>query len=109
MKIRKNKANKIKKHKSSDKLKKEVEDSKKKFEKIREIEREIKNYFNLNGLDILNRELYDQSATMIQATFRAYFSRKKLYEELNLYINIKNVIDILKDIFKPCKKDSKFI
>ena len=103
MKIRKNKANKIKKHKSSDKLKKEVEDSKKKFEKIREIEREIKNYFNLNGLDILNRELYDQSATMIQATFRAYFSRKKLYEELNLYINIKNAIDILKDIFKTRK------
>ena len=103
MKKRKNKANKIKKHKSSDKLKKEVEDSKKKFEKIREIEREIKNYFNLNGLDILNRELYDQSATMIQATFRAYFSRKKLYDELNLYINIKNAIDILKDIFKPRK------
>ena len=102
VKKRKTKA-KAKKYKSSDKLKKEVEDSKKKFEKIREIEREIKNYFNLNGLDILNRELYDQSATMIQATFRAYFSRKKLYDELNLYINIKNAIDILKDIFKPRK------
>ena len=58
VKKRKTKAN-AKKYKSSDKLKKEVEDSKKKFEKIREIEREIKNYFNLNGLDILNRELYD--------------------------------------------------
>ena len=103
MKKRKKNANKIKKHKSSDKLKKEVEDRKKKFEKIREIEREIKNYFNLNGLDILNRELYDQSATMIQATFRAYFSRKKLYDELNLYINIKNAIDILKNIFKQRK------
>ena len=100
----KKRKNKGKKYKSSDKLKKEIEDSKKKFEKIREIEREIKNYFNLNGIDILNRELYDQSATMIQATFRSYFCRKKLYDELNLYINIKNAIDILKEIFQPKKK-----
>ena len=100
----KKRKNKGKKYKSSDKLKKEIEVSKKKFEKIREIEREIKNYFNLNGINILNRELYDQSATMIQATFRAYFSRKKLYDELNLYINIKNAIDILKEIFQQKKK-----
>jgi len=99
LKNRKNKKNK----KCEDKLKKEIEDSKRKFEKIREIEREIKNYFNLNGLDILNRELYDQSATMIQATFRAYFFRKNLYEKLNLYINIKSGIDILRDIFIPKK------
>ena len=99
LKNRKNKKNK----KYEDKLKKEIEDSKRKFEKIREIEREIKNYFNLNGLDILNRELYDQSATMIQATFRAYFFRKNLYEKLNLYINIKSGIDILRDIFIPKK------
>ena len=95
---------KLKKKKiKDDKLKKEIEDSKKKFEKIREIEREIKNYFNLNGLDILNRELYDQSATMIQATFRAYLLRIKLYEKLNLYIDIKNATDILKNIFLPRK------
>ena len=94
---------KDKKYNKGDKLKKEIEDSKKKFEKIREIEREIKNYFNLNGLDILNRELYDQSATMIQATFRAYLLRIKLYEKLNLYIDIKNATDILKNIFLPRK------
>ena len=94
---------KDKKYNKGDKLKKEIEDSKKKFEKIREIEREIKNYFNLNGLDILNRELYDQSATMIQATFRAYLLRIKLYEKLNLYIDIKNATDILKNIFVPRK------
>ena len=94
---------KEKKYNKGDKLKKEIEDSKKKFEKIREIEREIKNYFNLNGLDILNRELYDQSATMIQATFRAYLLRIKLYEKLNLYIDIKNATDILKNIFVPRK------
>ena len=90
---------KEKKYNKGDKLKKEIEDSKKKFEKIREIEREIKNYFNLNGLDIVNRELYDQSATMIQATFRAYLLRLQLYEKLNLYIDIKNAIDIIKNLF----------
>ena len=94
---------KDKKYIKGDKLKKEIEDSKKKFEKIREIEREIKNYFNLNGLDLINRELYDQSATMIQATFRAYLLRIKLYEKLNLYIDIKSAIDILKNIFLPRK------
>ena len=94
---------KEKKYNKGDKLKKEIEDSKKKFEKIREIEREIKNYFNLNGIDILNRELYDQSATMIQATFRSYLLRLKLYENLNLYIDIKKAIDILKNIFLPRK------
>ena len=102
LKQRKKKNNK---HIKGDKLKKEIEDSKKKFEKIREIEREIKNYFNLNGLDIVNRELYDQSATMIQATFRAYLLRTKLYERLNMYINIKNANDILKEIFLPRKKN----
>ena len=99
----KKRKNKEKKYIKGDKLKKEIEDSKRKFEKIREIEREIKNYFNLNGLDIVNRELYDQSATMIQATFRAYLLRIKLYEKLNMYINIKSAIDILKEIFIPRK------
>ena len=100
--LKKKKTKKNKYIKGSD-LKKEIEDSKKKFEKIREIEREIKNYFNLNGLDIINRELYDQSATMIQATFRAYLLRIKLYAKLNLYIDLKSGIDILKKIFLPRK------
>ena len=47
--------------------------------------------------------MYDQSATMIQATFRAYLLRIKLYEKLNLYIDIKNATDILKNIFLPRK------
>ena len=100
LKKKKNKANKYIK---GDELKKEIEDSKKKFEKIREIEREIKNYFNLNGLDIINRELYDQSATLIQAAFRAYLLRINLYAKLNLYMDLKSGIDIIKNIFLPRK------
>ena len=100
LKKKKNKANKYIK---GDELKKEIEVSKKKFEKIREIEREIKNYFNLNGLDIINRELYDQSATLIQAAFRAYLLRINLYAKLNLYMDLKSGIDIIKNIFLPRK------
>ena len=87
----------------SDKLKKKIEDSWRNFEKIREIEKKIKDYFNMNGLNIENRELYDQSATMIQSAFRAYFSRVKLYKKLNLFINIRQAIDLLKKIILPRK------
>ena len=85
--------------KKYNKLKKQIEDSRLKFEKIREIEKKIKNYFNINGLDIENRELYDQSATMIQSAFRAYYSRMKLFKELNTFVNIGLLIDNLKKIY----------
>ena len=87
-----------------EKLKAQIEDSRQKFEKIREIEKSIRNYFNINGLDIENRELYDQSATMIQSAFRAYNLRMKLFMELNLFVNIGYFIDIYKKIFLPRKK-----
>ena len=87
------------------KLKKQIEDSRLQFEKIREIEKKIKNYFNINGLDIENRELYDQSATMIQSAFRAYYSRMKLYKELNTFVNIGVLIDNLKKIYLSRKVD----
>ena len=90
---------------SNDNLKKQIEDSKLKFEKIREIEKKIKNYFNINGLNIKNRELYDQSATMIQSAFRAYFSRMKLYKELNLFVNTGLMYETLKKIITPRKVD----
>ena len=88
-----------------DKLKKEIEKSRLKFEKIREIEKKIKKYFNINGLNIENRELYDQSATMIQSAFRAYFSRMKLYKELNLFVNVGAIYETLKKIIIPRKMD----
>ncbi len=89
--------------KYNDKLKKKIEKSRLKFESIREIEKKIKNYFNLNGLKIENRELYDQSATMIQSAFRGYYLRVKLYEKINLFVNMKYVLDILEKIFIPRK------
>ena len=85
--------------KSYERLKKKIEDSRLKFEKIREIEKKIKNYFSSNGLNIENRELYDQSATMIQSAFRAYYSRMKLFKELNSFVNIGNLIVVLKKVF----------
>jgi len=87
-----------------DRLKKLIEESKRKFENIREIEKKIKNYFNLNGLNIENRELYDQSATMIQSAFRAYSSRLHLYKEINLFVNISLLNDLLKKIFLSRKR-----
>ena len=88
----------------NDRLKKLIEESKRKFDNIREIEKKIKNYFNLNGLNIENRELYDQSATMIQSAFRAYSSRLHLYKEINLFVNISLLNDLLKKIFLPRKR-----
>jgi len=87
-----------------DRLKKLIEESKRKFENIREIEKKIKNYFNLNGLNIENRELYDQSATMIQSAFRAYSTRLHLYKEINLFVNISLLNDLLKKIFLSRKR-----
>ena len=92
-------------HSNDEKLRKKIVDSWRDFEKIREIEKKIKNYFNMNGLNIENRELYDQSATMIQSAFRAYYSRIKLYRELNLFVNIRLAIDILKKIILPRKSN----
>ena len=91
--------------KSRDRLKKQIEDSRLKFEKIREIEKKVKNYFSSNGLSIENRELYDQSATMIQSAFRAYYSRMKLFKELNSFVNTGFLIDLLKKIFFLRKSD----
>ena len=88
----------------NDRLKKLIEESKRKFDNIRQIEKKIKNYFNLNGLNIENRELYDQSATMIQSAFRAYSSRLHLYKEINLFVNISLLNDLLKKIFLSRKK-----
>ena len=97
--------NKKSPRKNNDKLKKAIEDSRLKFEKIREIEKNVKNYFNANGLNLENRELYDQSATMIQSAFRAYYSRMKLFKELNSFVNIGFMIEVLKKIFIPRKSD----
>ena len=90
---------------SDEKLKKKIEKRRLELERIIEIEKKIKNYFNLNGLNIENRELYDQSATMIQSAFRGYYLRMTLYAKINLFVNMKCYLDILKKIFTSKKKN----
>ena len=84
---------------SNEELKKEIEKSRLKFESIREIEKKIKDFFNINGLNIEERELYDQLATKIQSSFRGYYLRMTLYTRINLFVNLKYALDILKKIF----------
>ena len=88
-----------------DNLKKRIESSRLKFESIRKIEKKIKDYFNLNGLKIENRELYDQSAIMIQSAFRGYYLREKLYEKIYLFVNMKCLLDSLEKIFVKRKME----
>ena len=76
-------------------IRKQIEYRKRKFEKMREIEKKIKNYFIENGINLKNRELYHQSAIMIQSSFRAYISRKSLYKELNKFVGIRLIFDFL--------------
>ena len=90
---------------SNEKFKKNIEKRRLEFESMREIEKKIKNYFNINGLKIEDRELYDQSATMIQSAFRGYFLRMTLYVKINLFVNMKCALDILKKIFTSKKKN----
>ena len=42
---------------------------------------------------------------MIQSAFRAYYSRMKLFKELNSFVNIGFMIEVLKKIFIPRKSD----
>lgn len=82
-------------NKKSDNFKNQIEIRKKKFEKMREIEKKIKNYFLVNGISLKNRELYHQSAIMIQSTFRSYFLRKNLFKKLNNSVGMRLVFDLL--------------
>ena len=76
-------------------IKKQIEYRKKKFEKMIEIEKKIKDYFKENGIKLKNRELYHQSAIMIQSSFRAYLSRKNLNKELKKFVGIRLIFDSL--------------
>jgi hypothetical protein len=51
-----------------------------------------------NGISLKNRELYHQSAIMIQSTFRAYLSRNNLYKELNMFVGIRLIFNLLNKI-----------
>lgn len=86
-------------YKISNNIRKQIEYRKMKFEKMREIEKRIRNYFLENGISLKNRELYHQSAIMIQSTFRAYLSRMNLYKDLNIFVGIRLIFDLINKIF----------
>ena len=85
------------------KIRRQIELSKIKFEKMLEIEKNIKNYFLVNGVSLKNRELYHQSAIIIQSTFRAYLSRSNLYKKLNIFVGIRILFDWLNKILSSRK------
>ena len=78
-----------------DKIKKEIEYRKNEFEKMRSIEKKIKKYFIENGVSFKNRELYHQSAIIIQSNLRAFIVRKKM----KFCLKYDGIIDMLKKIF----------
>ena len=86
----------------NDRIKKKIEESRLKFEKIRQIEKKIKDYFIKNGLKIEDRELYDQSATTIQSVFRGHLSRMEFIKELK-FLDTSIGIDIIRNIFMARK------
>ena len=86
--------------KSVVKIKKEVEFRKNEFEKMRIIEKKIKKYFIENGVSYKNRELYHQSAIIIQSNFRAFYTQKNV----KLFLKFRKVINILINIFYNKRK-----
>ena len=82
------------------KIKREVQFRKNEFEKMRTIEKKIKKYFVENGVSYKNRELYHQSAIIIQSNFRAFFTRKNV----KLFLKFRGGINILINIFYNKKK-----
>ena len=85
-------------NRKSNSISKQIEYRKKNFENMRDIEKKIKNYFLNNGISLKIRELYHQSAIMIQSTFRAYLSRNNLYKELNMFVGIRLIFNLLNKI-----------
>ena len=85
-------------YKKKEKRRKKIESSRKNFENMRKILKNIDNYFITNGISSKNRELYHQSAIIIQSTFRAYLTRQYYYQELNFLVGIRILLDFLNKI-----------
>ena len=77
------------------KIRKEVEFAKNEFENMRKIERSIKKYFIDNGVSIKNRELYHQSAIIIQSNFRSFL----VYKKVKLFLKFSGICEVLNKIF----------
>ena len=81
------------------KIRKEVEFAKNEFENMRKIEKSIKKYFIDNGVSIKNRELYHQSAIIIQSNFRSFL----VYKKVKLFLKFSGICDVLNKIFLKTK------
>ena len=84
-------------------IQEKVAQSKKLFEEILSKEKKIKQYFISNNININDRELYEQSAILIQSIFRGYSMRIKIYHKLNDYINIRNLAQVIKRLSSTLK------
>ena len=64
-----------------------------------------KDYFKMNNIDKSNREKYIRAAVKIQSNFRAFLTRKKIFNCINLYISSKSAIITLQQLFNKRKKN----
>ena len=56
-------------------------------------------YFNINNIEKSERIKYINSAILIQSIFRAFKVKLKVYNIVNLYVDIKRGVDILQQLF----------
>ena len=62
---------------------------------MRKIEKSIKKYFIDNGVSIKNRELYHQSAIIIQSNFRSFL----VYKKVKLFLKFSGICEVLNKIY----------
>ena len=58
-----------------------------------------RDYFNINNIEKSERIKYINSAILIQSIFRAFKVKLKVYNIVNLYVDIKRGVDILQQLF----------
>ena len=70
----------------------------------RENERKKLEWFYIHNIDISQKELYENNATLIQSIYRGYILRIKLYNKLKLYTCITVFIQILNNVYMGYNK-----
>ena len=72
---------------------------------LRKILNKDKDYFKINNITDNNiKKKYIKAAVLIQSIFRGYKIKIKIYNSLNIYLNVKNIFDILKNFIMKRKK-----
>ena len=80
----------------------DITHQKKKINKEKERERDYLYKFNIinnNYIEKSQRDLFLKSIVLIQSMFRGYLVKIKLYNNVNLYVCIKQAIDLLEELF----------